>query len=83
MGINNTQVGCDIQMRLIDIKGPKVSQENIPHTITPPKLTFSIPKGDRQRKLNQPTTTTTTTSTMTEHPGLNEDQDFVLANIFV
>ncbi len=31
---NNTHVGCGVM--LIGTKGPKVCQENIPHTITPP-----------------------------------------------
>ncbi len=33
---NNTHVDCGVKWVLIGNKGPKVSQENIPHTITPP-----------------------------------------------
>lgn len=33
---NNTHVGCIYVVSSVGTKGPKVCQENIPHTITPP-----------------------------------------------
>ncbi len=39
---NNTRVGCGVWQCSIGTKGPKMYQENIPHTITPPPPAWTV-----------------------------------------